>query len=169
MKKLIVILSIIACAISAHGQSSDSSRFIKHNSYGDIFPRTGGDSVLLIPVKGTINATPYRRGALRFNPVGNVLEVYAGNSIWVAAGNGGGSGSYIPPNSYTEYFVGTPTNFFSVVNVPIQSTIVVSVNGQRVPKTAYTVTNKAIQINSSALSFSTGTEDQVEIFYQSTN
>lgn len=76
------------------------------------------------------------------------------------------SGASIP--SYTEPFNGTTNNQFTVTRTPISSSIIVYVNGQKIPKSYYTLSVNTVQINAGLLTFTTDTNDKIEIVYQST-
>jgi hypothetical protein len=168
MLRWIIILTVMAWAGNAHAQ--DSSRYTRLNTYGQANKRGVFDSVLIAPVKNAskpASQIAYRAGAIRFNPEFNAVEFYNG-AEWVLLDGGGGGGS-TPVNYYTDYFTGTSNNFYSTIKTPIIPTVNVFVNGVKIPKSSFSVSNKAIQINSSLLSYGTDSGDKVEIIYQSVN
>lgn len=168
MLRWIIILLVMALAGNAHAQ--DSSRYIRINTYGEANKRGVWDSVLIAPVKNIAKPASqvvYRAGGLRYNPEFGKMEYYNGIT-WISLdGSGGGGGT--PVNYYTDYFTGSTNSFYSTVKTPIISTVNVFVNGVKIPQSTFTVQNKAVQINSSLLTYATDVGDKVEIIYQSVN
>lgn len=168
MLRWITILLVMALAGNAHAQ--DSSRYTRLNTYGTAEKRVVIDSSLTIPVKNAskpASQISYRAGGIRYNPEFNAVEFYNGTT-WISLdGSGGGGGT--PVNYYTDYFTGSTNSFYSTVKTPIISTVNVFVNGVKIPQSTFTVQNKAVQINSSLLTYATDVGDKVEIIYQSVN
>jgi len=72
-------------------------------------------------------------------------------------------------NARTEAFVGTTNNTFTVSQTPLATSIEVYVNGQKIPKSYYSLTVNTVQINAASLGFSSDTGDRIEIKYQPNN